>query len=404
MKAWRDLRGMPRGVWVLFATTLVNRAGTMVLPFLTLYLTRDLGFTAGQAGWVLFVYGAGAFISAALSGRLSDVLGPMHVIRDSLFASAAILLLFPFARTFMGVVVMALALALAAEAFRPASMAVVADLVTPPQRKPAFALTRLAINLGMSIGPALGGFLATVSFRSLFLVNGTTSSAAGILLLLALRRTPAHHGHAVAEPGGPLELPSKRAWADSRLLYFLAALFPVSIVFFQHMSSMPLYLVRYLHLSELDYGLFFTINTVLIVALEVPINSATAHWPHRRTLALGAFLSGAGFGALALAWNFWSVAATVAIWTFGEMFLFPALAAYVTDIAPAARRGEYMGLTQMTMSLAFALGPLAGTAMLEKFGGRTLWLACFALGLAGTSMLLRLKEGAPSHEAPALRG
>ncbi|HEU5248371.1 MAG TPA: MFS transporter, partial [Thermoanaerobaculia bacterium] len=175
MKAWRDLRGMPRGVWILFATTLVNRAGTMVLPFLVLYLTRDLGFTGGQAGAVLFVYGAGALVSSALSGRLSDVLGPMHVIRDSLFLTGVILLVFPFARTHAAVVAMTLALSLAAEAFRPASLAVVADLVKPPQRKPAFALTRLAINLGMSIGPALGGFLATVSFRSLFLVNGASA-------------------------------------------------------------------------------------------------------------------------------------------------------------------------------------------------------------------------------------
>jgi predicted MFS family arabinose efflux permease len=403
MKAWRDLRGMPRGVWVLFATTLVNRAGTMVLPFLVLYLTRDLGFTAGQAGAVLTVYGAGALVSAALSGRLSDVLGPMHVIRDSLFLTSAILLLFPFARSHSAVVAMTLALSLAAEAFRPASMAVVADLVKPAQRKPAFALTRLAINLGMSIGPALGGFLATVSFRSLFLVNGTCSLAAGVLLLLAMRRAPAHRGHAESEPGGPVELPSKRAWADSRLLFFLCAIFPVAIVFFQHMSSMPLYLVRDLHLSELDYGLFFTINTLLIVLLEVPINSATAHWSHRRTLAIGAFLSGAGFGALAFAWDFRSVAATVVIWTFGEMFLFPSLAAYVTDIAPRARSGEYMGLTQMAMSLAFAVGPWAGTAMLEKFGGRTLWLACFVLGLAGTSMLLRLKGVALGQVEPAKR-
>jgi predicted MFS family arabinose efflux permease len=395
MKAWRDLRELPRGVWVLFATTLVNRAGTMVLPFLVLYLTRDRGFTAGQAGAVLFVYGAGAFISAALSGRLSDLLGPMHVIRDSLFLTGVILILFPFARTFAAVIAMAFVLALAAEAFRPASMAVVADLVKPAQRKPAFALTRLAINLGMSVGPALGGFLATVSFRSLFLVNGTSSLAAGSLLLLALRRAPIHRAHAESEPGGPVELPSKRAWADSRLLFFLAAVFPVAIVFFQHMSSMPLYLVRDLHLSEIDYGLLFTINTLLIVALEVPINSATAHWSHRRTLALGAFLSGAGFGALAFAWDFWSVTATVVVWTFGEMFLFPSLAAYVTDIAPKARRGEYMGLTQMAMSLAFAIGPWAGTAVLEKFGGRTLWLASFGFGLAATSMMLRLKEQTP---------
>jgi MFS family permease len=400
VKAWRELRNLPRGVWVLFATTLVNRAGTMVLPFLVLYLTRDLGFTAVQAGRVLLVYGATALFSAALSGRLSDVLGPMKVIRNSLFATSAVLLLFPLARSHWSVIGMTFVLSLAAESFRPASLAVVADLVTPAQRKPAFALTRLAINLGMSIGPAVGGFLATVSFRWLFVVDGVTSFAAGILLVLALRRAPAHRAHADADTGGPVALPSKRAWKDGRLLFFLAALFPVSIVFFQHLSSMPLYLVRDLHLSEIDYGLFFTINTLLIVALEVPINSATAHWSHRRTLALGTLLFAVGFGALAFTRGFWSVAATVVVWTFGEMFLFPALAAWVTGIAPAPRRGEYMGLTQMAMSLGFAVGPWAGTAVLQRFGGTTLRLGCLALGLVATGMMLRLPEEAPARSEP----
>jgi predicted MFS family arabinose efflux permease len=397
VKAWRDLRELPRGVWVLFATTLVNRAGTMALPFLVLYLTRDLGFKAGSAAFVLGLYGAGALVSSALSGRLSDVLGPMKLIRDSLFLTGAILFAFPLARTFPAVVIMTLALSIASEAVRPASMAVVADLVKPGQRKAAFALTRLAINLGMSVGPALGGYLATFSFRSIFLVNGSSSILAGTLLLFALRRAPIHRGGAEVEPDGPTALPSKRAWTDPRLLFFIAAVFPVGIVFFQHMSSMALYLVRDLRLSPIDYGLFFTINTLLIVALEVPINSATAHWPHRRTLALGAFLSGAGFGALAFAWNFWSVAVTVVIWTFGEMFFFPGMAAYVTDIAPASRRGEYMGLAGMSMNLGFAVGPWAGTAVLDRFGGKTLWLGAFALGLVATAMMMRLPDEAPAH-------
>lgn len=399
MKAWRDLKELPRGVWVLFATTLVNRAGTMVLPFLILYLTRDLGFSASQAGLVLGCYGAGALVSAAVSGRLSDVLGPMRVIRDSLFGTGVILLLFPLARTFASVVAMTVALSLAAEAFRPASMAVVADLVKHGQRKPAFALTRLAINLGMSVGPALGGFLATVSFKFLFLVNGSTSLIAGLLLVVALRHTPIHHARAASEADGVPAVPTRRAWTDPRLLFFVAALFLLALVFFQHIAAMALYLVHDLHLTEIDYGLLFTINTLLIVALEVPLNSATAHWSHRRTLALGAFLTAAGFGALAFAWDFWSVTATVIVWTFGEMFFFPAMAAYATDIAPAARRGEYMGMTQMSISLAFAIGPWAGTAVLGAFGATTLWLAAFAVGLVSTGMMMRMPDNAPAPQA-----
>ncbi len=195
----------------------------MALPFLILYLTRDLGFKAGRAAFILGLYGAGALVSSALSGRLSDVLGPMKLIRDSLFLTGAILFAFPLARSFPAVVIMTLALSMASEAVRPASMAVVADLVKPGQRKAAFALTRLAINLGMSVGPALGGYLATFSFRSIFLVNGSSSILAGTLLLFALRRAPIHRGGAEIEPDGPIALPSKRAWTDRRLLFFIAA-------------------------------------------------------------------------------------------------------------------------------------------------------------------------------------
>ena len=131
--------------------------------------------------------------------------------------------------------------------------------------------------------------------------------------------------------------------------------------------------------------------------LEVPVNIATAHWPHRRTLALGALLFGVGFGGLALAWDIWSVAATVVIWTFGEMFFFPGMAAYLTDIAPPSRRGEYMGLSQMIMGLAFTVGPWGGMLLLARFGGGVLWGTMFLLGAGAALIMARLDE--PQHAA-----
>src|SRR4029079_17928368 len=117
---------------------------------------------------------------------------------------------------------------------------------------------------------------------------------------------------------------------------------PPAIIFFQDQAAMPLYVVRDIGLSEKAFWFLFTINTWLIVLLEVPLNTATAHWPHRRSLALGALLFGAGFGSMALATGPLSLAATVVVWTFGEMILFPGASAYVADISPPARRGEYM--------------------------------------------------------------
>jgi predicted MFS family arabinose efflux permease len=395
LRHWKDLRHLPRGMWVLFATTLTNRAGSMVMPFLVLYLTRSLGFSASRAAFVLLVYGLGAIVAGPISGLLSDRLGPVRVMEASLFLSGCALFAYPFAKTYGSVLAVTVVLASVTECFRPASMAMIAATVRPKQRKAAFVLYRLAINLGMSVGPALGGFLATVSFRYLFLVNGATSIAAGVVLVASALRVATAAG-----ARGQTGFVWPRAHLDGRFLFFLAAMLPVTLVFFQHLSAMSLWIVRDHGLPEWTFGLLFSINTLLIVVFEVPVNAATAHWPHRKTLALGALLSGTGFGAMALASGVWSFAATVAVWTFGEMFIFPSSAAYVADISPPERRGEYSGLFAMSFSLAFSVGPWAGTLALDRFGGKVLWSATFLLGLLAAAMLWRLREPV-SHAAAA---
>jgi predicted MFS family arabinose efflux permease len=397
VKYWKDLARMPRGIWIVAITALVNRAGSMVMPFLTLYLTRQLGFSVSQAGFLFFLYGLGAIAAGPLAGRLSDRLGPAAVMKASLFLSGAVFLVYPYARSIASVMTATLALAVTSEAFRPASMAVVGALVRPQDRKSAFALYRLAINLGMSVGPAAGGILAALSFRYLFLADGATSLLAGAVLVASVLR--------VGGEGSQSRAPAPwRAHADRRFLFFLAAIFPVLLVFFQHVSSMPLFLVRELGISMAAFGFLFSINTVLIVFLEIPLIGRTAHWPHRRTLMLGALLSGAGFGAMALASGIVSVAATVVIWTFGEMLFFPGSAACSTELAPADRQGEYGGLYLATFSLAFAVGPWAGTAVLGRFGGRVLWGTTFLLGLVSAAMLSRLKEPERALMASAVPG
>ncbi len=394
---------MPREIWVLFTATLVNKAGSMVLAFLVLYLTRSLGFSVGTAATVLLLYGAGALVAAPFAGYLSDRLGPIRVMRASLLVSGMILLAFPFARSLTFVVLLTIALSVAAESFRPANLTIFGDLVAPAQRKTAFAVNRLAINLGMSVGPAAGGFLATVSFHSLFLVNGLTSLAAGAILAAAT--FPRHrHGadtEQIEAAVSPFSHPP-RGYRDPRLILFLAGVFPVAVVLFQHLSSMSVFLVNDLHLSAATYGLLFSLNCLMIVFLEVPLNIGTSHWSHRRTLALGAFLFGVGFGGLAVAWNTWSVVATVVIWTIGEMFFFPSMAAYLTDIAPAARRGEYMGLSQMVMGLAFMIGPWGGMLILARFGGTVLWISMFLLGAAAALIMSRLEQPGHVLETPAV--
>ncbi len=387
LNPWRDLRGLPRDSWTLALVTLINRMGMMVLPFLMLHLTRNLGIEPARAGLTLSGYGLAALITAPLAGRLSDRIGPVRMMRVSLFASGLLMWMLPLARSWMPVTGLVVLMGLAAEALRPASMALVGELAGARYRKQGFALNRLAINLGMSVGPAIGGVLAMSSFRALFWVNGATSLLAGAVLIAmpikAIAPQQAEREMAAASSGA-------EAASHWRLTYFLFALLPVVIVFFQYEGSMPLFMVGELRFNEAIYGLMFTINTLAIVLLEVRLNGATAHWSHRRSLALGSLLTGVGFGAFALTRSLGQLIAAVIVWTFGEMILFPACSAYVTDIAPPGRRGEYMGYYSMFFGIGFAVGPASGTAVMQRFGSGALWALCFVLGLISTALIARI--------------
>ncbi len=396
MNPWRGLEGLPREVWILSAATLVNRAGTMALPFLVLYLTRSLGFSAERAGLVLFCYGVGSLVTGPVAGRLSDSMGPERIMKLSLFVSGALLLAFPLLGDYGTILVMTLLWSITSEAFRPACFTALAHAVPSGQRKAAIVLARLAVNLGMSVGPVVGGFLAVVSYPALFLLDGATSILAGLILTLSLPAKGAPPAHAASgdaadqDPRGTSHATSMRD-----LVFFLIALLPVMMVFFQIQGAFPLFLVHDLGLPESAFGLLLAVNTILIILLEVPLNLWIGHWPHARALAMGALLTGAGFGALALSRGAWSVAATVVVWTFGEMILLPAATAHVADLAPPHCRGAYMGLQQMTFALALSLGSWIGTVTLARFGGAALWSAAFACGVLSAGLMGILRQPRP---------
>jgi MFS family permease len=390
---WRGLRGLPREIWLLFATNLINRAGMMVLPFLVLYLTRQLGFSAARAGFVFAVYGATAILAGPISGRLSDRIGALPIMRASLVSSGIALFLFPLAKSYAAVIAITIVWAACAELFRPASLAAITHVVSPSQRKPAYALNRLAINLGMSIGPALGGFLAAVSFRAMFVVDSLTTLIAGAVLSLTTWRLATGGRNAQSE-SDDAHLEVRSILRDRRLAIFLFASVMVGIVFFQHESALPLYMVQYLHMSPAFYGTLFTINTLLIVALEVPLNAATSRWPNTWALVLGCLLFAIGFGALAFVSSAPGVLAMVIVWTFGEMMLFPAMAAHLGEIAPPSLRGTYMGAYSMSLSVALTLGPWLGTQLLATTGPVGVWSVMFALGVLAAVLMV---YAAPPH-------
>lgn len=398
MNPWRGLKEIPHNIWILAFATLINRSGTMVLPFLALYMAKDFGVSAGSAGLVLAFYGFGALFTAPIVGKLSDKLGALRVMKLSLIATGLMLFVYPFITDYYLILGYTVVWAVISEAFRPANLSLISTESEPAKRKTSFALNRLAINLGMSIGPVVGGILTTIDFKLLFYVDGITSVAAGLFLMIA--KFDAHintstTGNLVSESINDVSLSEKNEirnqassiqhpasiLKDKFFLFFLLSLIPVNIVFFQHIGGLPLYIVRDLGYSGAIFGFLSAINTVIIIFVEVPLNNAMAHWDDRKALALGAILCGIGFGLMALWENIYFIAFTIVIWTFGEMIFFPASTSFTSSISPENRRGEYMGYFQMTFSIALMLGPWLGTEILDLFGANTLWIFTFIFSL-----------------------
>ena len=375
---WRTLAGLPRITWLLAAATLVNRAGTMVMPFLALYLTRALGYPASITSALFVAYGVGAFVGGPLAGRACDRFGAARVLVACLLASGAVLLAFPLARELPAVAASVLVFALTSEGVRPATMTLAGALVPAERRKSAFVVNRLAVNLGMSIGPAIGGFLASTDFRLLFLVDGVTSLAAGALLAVAFR---ARHAEAEATGVAARAPASRAALSDPIFRAFLLGVVFVGVVFFQLDAAVPLYLVAALGIPERGYGVLCTINTVddhrARGAAErrdrrlVPRAHADARRaPRRARVRRVRARERRGHRDI------------MVVLTCGEMMLFPALSAFVADVSPEGRSGEYMGAYSMAFALAFAIGPALGAAVLDRFGGRVLWPGALVASIA----------------------
>lgn len=378
-------------MWVLFYTTLINRSGTMVIPFLVLYLTQKIGVSASEAGAALLVYGIAAFIAAPLTGRLADKVGALKVMKLSLIGTSVVMFIYGFITDYYLILVFTFVLSVINEAFRPANLSLITEIVTPSQRRLAFALNRLGINIGMSFGPVAGGFLILLDYHFLFYVNAFASLAAGVYLIATPWTSLSEPEPSVEEAPSQIHL-NPSVLKDARFLFFLIAVVPANLVFFQHIGGLPLYIVDELKYSTAAFGLLSAINTVIIIFVEVPLNDMMSKMSYSRSMFIGALLAAIGFGAMAVARDITPLIVTIIIWTFGEMIFFPVTAAYASEIAPAKKRGEYMGYFQMTFSFAFSSGPWLGTVVYEKFGSVILWSAALVMGLITAILMLFVKE------------
>ncbi len=384
---------MPREAWFLFAGAFVNRLGTFVMPFVVLYLTHA-GFSAPQAGGAIAAYGLGGLTAQAVGGLIADRLGRRNTIGFAMLTASAFTLVLWRAHALALIYLLMVGLALCAELHRPATGALIADLLPKERRVTAFTLYRLAVNIGWAAGLALGGFLAVRSFSWLFVGDATTSALFGAIALVALphgvRTTRSQERHLAT---------ARRSIAQDRgFLLFLGAVLAFAIVYAQNVSTLPLHVRDTGHAAS-TYGLLQSLNGILIVLFELPITAWTQHRSRTSIVALGGGLIGLAFFSLIVARTVPALTAAIVVWTLGEMIESPVSSAFTADRAPEHARGRYQAAYGSMFGLAWIVGPLLGTS-LYAVEPDLVWIACGILGVAGAALAIAAGRRPTSRHEP----
>ena len=378
----------PAAFWWLWGGAFVSALATFVLPFLTLFL-RSRGLGVEEIGRVGALYGVGVLLSSPVAGALADRLGRRPTMIGALLCTAAASALLASVTWPPALAGAVLLVGASNAAYRPAAMALIADVVPFDARTRAYGMLRWGNNLGLAVSSVLGGALAAVGFGKLFLVDASTTA---LFAIVVAARVP--------ETRPPLPPPAEvRAGPDVRDLLrdrlFLAYLV-LQLLFilplWQFQVTLPLAMARQGH-GPAVFGRVLAVNGVLITLLQPSLAAWSARRDPSRLLAGGTALVGLGYGAYALCHGALAFGAATGVWSLGELVFMPVASSAVAALSPTALRGRYQGAWSLTFGLGMVLAPTLGSACLEGPGARALWASCLAVGLLAAAGQLALGPG-----------
>ncbi|MEE9407095.1 MAG: MFS transporter [Polaribacter sp.] len=385
----KSFSGLSREVWWLSLITLINRAGTMVIPFLSIYLSDSLSFSLSDVGWIMSFFGIGSVFGTWLGGKLTDKIGYYKVMLFSLIGTGILFVLLQFANTFETFCAGIFFVMLVADSFRPAMFVALNAYSKPENRTRSVTLIRLAINLGFSAGPAIGGLIITFfSYQGLFWVDGVTCILAAFLLLQVL-----HPKKSKVEAEIKVENPIS-AYKDKAFWVFFVAMFIFGFVFLQYFSTIPLYYKEIRMLNELEIGLLMGFSGLFIFIFEMPLidwlqNSKTSKI---KLVAIGLFLVAMSYIVLNLTSWVGILWIGMVLMSIGEMMAFPFSNAFAVERSKKGNPGEYMALYSISFSLAHIFSHNVGMQMIAEFGYEFTWNVITVFALVGVLTLLFLMK------------
>jgi MFS family permease len=377
--------GFPATFWWLWIGMLVNRLGGFVYAFLALYLTARRGFSPGQAGLVVALYGLGQTLAAPIGGVLADRIGRRATILLGTLGGATAMLQLGFATHALHIILSVALLGLVGELYRPAVQASIADLVPPADRTRAFGYLYWGINLGWAFAASVAGLVAGWSFLGLFVGDAVTTLIFGAIIFL---RVPETRPQQATVARGGIGRDFLAPFRDGRLTGFLGIQLLVVLVFLQAPVALSLDM-RAHGLSTRTFGLLVALNGVLIVVFQ-PLGMRILGQGRSpsRALALAAVLTGVGFGVNGLAGGWPVYALSVVLWSAGEIVFSGVVPGVIAELSPPSLRGGYQGANNLSWGVATCAAPILGGAVLGHLGPRVLWGGCAVTGLVAAALHL----------------
>ena len=377
-----SFKGLSKEVWFLAFVTFVNRAGTMILPFLSRYLNEELNFTLENVGIILSFFGVGSLVGHYLGGKMTDRLGFYNVMVRSLLITGFLFIGLQFVTTFWALCFSVFFIMSIADMFRPALFVSLKAYSKPENQTRSLALVRLAINLGFVFGPVIGGILIVRSgYVAMFWIDGLTCILSTILFVLLVKKKEIHN---LKEKEEALNKDKKFSIIkDKPYLIFLGISFLMGMIFMQLFFTLPTYHNKHFGLTEDYTGFLMLLNGVIIVLLEMPIVSWIERKKilHPKLFLISSFLMGISF-VLLLFDSFWEILIIHMIFiTVGEMIAFPFTNTFAMNRAKKGYEGSYMAWYSMSFSFAHIFCPIISFFIIEQFGYQSNWSITAIYGL-----------------------
>lgn len=387
---------------MLSIVMLINRSGSMVLPFLGVYMTDHLNFSLQNTGIVLSFYGIGSVFGNWIGGYFTDKFGEYWVQVLSLFLSAPLFLLIPIFPSIEGMAIIILIQSCITESFRPANSVAITKYARPENLTRAFSLNRMAVNLGFSIGPALGGILSAISYNFLFAFNAIGALMAGIIYIQFFKKR--NKTFKESQKLKPIDLsikqPKQSPYKDFPFLLFSFLCMIFAVCFFQFFNTIPIFYKEVAHLDQASIGYILGYSGFIIVMLEMlMVNLAEKYLSIAQTLLIGAISCAFAYSLLAVDHHIIMLLLSMTILSIAEILALPFMSTVTAMRSERGNKGAYMGLNGIAFSISFIITPFLGTNIASNYGFDTLWIGSASiLTISGIGLYFLINRMLPNKK------